>query len=137
MHAMTLPIALTRAAALDRLAEVIPRSGTAYAARRNTDAGREGEPTTTALSPYLRRRLLLEQEVVAAALAAHGPVQAAKFVEEVFWRSYFKGHLETHPAIWSRTNAAVAAERERLADQRRAASRLRNRGGRMHLHRRL
>ncbi len=115
MHAMNQPIVLTRAAALDRLAEVMPRSGRDYAANRNTDAGPQAEPTTTALSPYLRRRLLLEQEVVEAALAAHGPERASKFVEEVFWRSYFKGHLELHPSIWPRTNDAAAAEHDRLA----------------------
>ena len=95
---MAHPTPLTRAAALTRLAQAIPRSGHTYAAHRNTDPGPEAEPTTTILSPYLRRRLLLEQEVIEAALAAHGPQPAAKFVEEVFWRSYFKGRLETHPS---------------------------------------
>ena len=108
---------LTRAAGLARLAEVIPRAGTAYAAGRNTDLGPGREPSTTALSPYLRRRLILEEEVVAAALAAHGPEKARKFVEEVFWRSYFKGHLETHPAIWTNYQALLGQERNQLAVQ--------------------
>jgi len=106
-----------RAAALDHLARVAPRTGTAYAARRNTDAGPDAEPTTTALSPYLRRRLLLEPEVIAAAAEAHGPDAREKFVEEVFWRTYFKGHLETHPALWSRYLDLVADGRNQLATQ--------------------
>ena len=32
---------------------------------------------------------------------AHGPDKAFKFIEEVFWRSYFKGWLELRPSIWS------------------------------------
>ena len=115
MGAMDPNIVLTRSAALERLAEVLPRSGRIYASNRNTDAGPEAEATTTALSPYLRRRLLLEQEVVEAAVAAHGHEGAVKFVQEVFWRSYFKGYLETHPTIWTRTLDAVTEEREGLA----------------------
>ena len=108
------PIVLTRQAALDRLAAVVPRAGRAYAARRNTDAGPQADATTTALSPYLRRRLLLEQEVIAAALGAHRHQAAEKFVDEVFWRSYFKGYLETHPAVWTRYIDAVSEERDRV-----------------------
>ncbi len=67
MRAMDHDILLTRAAGLDRLADIVPRTGRIYASGRNTDAGPDFEPTTTVLSPYLRRRLLLEEEVVAAA----------------------------------------------------------------------
>ncbi len=105
---------MTRAAALDRLAATVPRAGRAYAEGRGTDAGPDAEPTTTALSPFLRRRLLLEEEAVAAALAAHGPQAAERFVGEVFWRTYFKGHLETHPAAWTGFLAALARERARM-----------------------
>ena len=105
---------MTRNAALVRLAGVIPDAGPVYAANRNADAG-PGRETTTVLSPYLRRRLLLEEEVVAAALAAHGPGPAARFVEEVFWRTYFKGHLETHPAIWADYLALVEEGQGQLA----------------------
>ncbi len=108
---------LTRAAGLERLADMIPRAGRAYAASRNVDAGPGAAATTSMLSPYLRRRLILEQEVIAAALAAHGPEKAEKFVQEVFWRSYFKGHLETHPALWTDYLAAVAQARDDLATQ--------------------
>ena len=106
---------LTRAAALARLAEVIPRTGRAYAEGRNTDRGPDAGPSTTALSPFLRRRLLLEEEVVEAALAAHGPGAAGKFTDEVFWRTYFKGNLETHPSVWADYLRLVAEGRNRLA----------------------
>ena len=108
---------LTRAAALDQLATVIPHVGRAYAPGRNTDVGPNRRSTTTALSPHLRRRLLLEEEVVSAALDEHGPEGAGKFIEEVFWRSYFKGHLETRPAIWKRYDALVAEGKDRIASQ--------------------
>ncbi|WP_084698663.1 FAD-binding domain-containing protein [Muricoccus aerilatus] len=110
-------LTLSRAAALDHLARAIPRTDRAYAEGRNTDRGPEVQPSTTALSPYLRRRLLLEEEVIDTVLAAHASGEAAKFVEEVFWRSYFKGHLETHPSIWTDYHRLVAEGRHRLATQ--------------------
>jgi deoxyribodipyrimidine photo-lyase len=53
------------------------------------------------MSPYVRRRLVLEQDLVAAAIAAHGPLDAEKFVQEVIWRGYFKGWLERRPQVWA------------------------------------
>ena len=106
---------LSRAAGLARLAAVVPRAGRAYAAGRNTDRGPSEEATTSALSPYLRRRLVLEQEAVDAALAAHGPAEADRFVQEVFWRGYFKGHLETRPGLWTDYLRLVEQGRNRLA----------------------
>ncbi len=106
---------LTRAAGLDRLAAFAPRMGRDYAAGRNTDSGPQAEATTSALSPYLRRRLVLEHEAVATALDRHGAGAAEKFVQEVFWRSYFKGHLETRPALWADYRRLVEEGRRGLA----------------------
>lgn len=108
---------MTRAVGMARLDAFSSRMGRAYAAGRNTDHGSMAETSTSALSPYLRRRLVLEQEVVDAALAVHGPVEADKFVQEVFWRSYFKGHLETRPALWTDYLRLVEQERQRLETQ--------------------
>ncbi len=104
---------LSRADGLARLHEAAAGLGRAYAAGRNADRG-PGQPTTTALSPYLRRRLLLEREVVDVALEAHGPA-AEKFVQEVLWRGYFKGDLETRPALWTGYLDLVADGRAGLA----------------------
>ena len=106
---------LTRAAGLDRLTEFLAGAGAAYAGDRNTDRGPGQRPTTSALSPYLRRRLVTEAEVVEAAGRAFGDGGADKFVSEVFWRTYFKGHLETHPAAWTDCLAQAAAGHDRLA----------------------
>ncbi len=115
MAAMDRSFPLTRAAGLDRLAAIVPRLGRTYSGGRNTDRGPAAETATSALSPYLRRRLLTEREVVAAVLDRHEPPVAEKFVQEVFWRTYFKGHLETHPALWTSYLGHVAAGRDQLA----------------------
>ena len=103
---------LDRATGLARLASFTSAAGGRYAATRNTDHGNGREPSTSALSPYLRRRLLTEEEVVAAALEAHGRRGAERFIEEVAWRSYFKGHLETRPSIWTDHRRQVDEARE-------------------------
>ncbi len=90
----------TRAAALSRLTAFVPKAGRAYAHGRNTDFGRGGHDAVSTLSPYTRRRLLTEREIVEAAVAAHGREEAEKYVSEVFWRTYFKGWLERRPGVW-------------------------------------
>ncbi|MCC5956107.1 MAG: deoxyribodipyrimidine photolyase [Natronohydrobacter sp.] len=91
----------TRAAGLARLAAFAPRMGKHYATGRNFDLGPERHKDVSGLSPYLRRRLVLEEEVAEAALAAHGINGAEKFLQEVLWRGYFKGWLEHRPGIWT------------------------------------
>lgn len=90
----------TRAAGLARLAAFTPYMGRPYTNGRNTDLGTASPTAVSMLSPYLRRRLITEAEVVAAAMGAHGEL-AEKFIHEVAWRSYFKGWLEQHPSVWT------------------------------------
>ena len=106
---------MTRDAGLARLAEFLATAGADYAAARNTDRGPGAAPTTSALSPYLPRRLATAPEGAAAADRAFGDGGAEKFVSEVFWRTYFKGHLETHPAAWTDYLALAGSDRDRLA----------------------
>ncbi len=107
---------LTRDAALARLQMFIPLAGRAYAARRNHDGGPDGKATTSLLSPAIRRRLISEAEVVAAAVAAHGFATAEKFVQEVCWRTYWVGWLQQRPDIWTRLQADVVRMEAMLAD---------------------
>jgi deoxyribodipyrimidine photo-lyase len=91
----------TRAAGLERLNAFVPLAGRIYAAKRNIDAEPDQRSNVSVLSPYIRHRMITEEEVLSAVLAKHTPSAAGKFVQEVFWRTYFKGHLETRPMIWS------------------------------------
>lgn len=104
----------TRAAALARLVDFAPRMGRAYAEGRNTDPGPGARRDVSLLSPYLRHRLLTESEAIGTALAEHGAEGAQIFVQEVFWRSYWKGWLQLHPSVWDDYVARVAADHARL-----------------------
>ncbi len=92
----------TRAEGLRRLAAFVPNAGRAYADTRNADAGTDARTNVSMLSRYLRYRLITEREVVAAVLERHGLHAAEKFVQEVLWRTYWKGWLELRPEIWDR-----------------------------------
>ena len=104
LHAnLNLPVA-TRKGALDRLQKFLPRAGRDYAANRNFDLGPSAHEHVSCLSPYLRTRLLSEAEVIQDVLAHHSRSSAEKFVQEVLWRTYWKGWLEMRPAVWGDYN---------------------------------
>ncbi len=90
----------TRAAGHQRAVEAVPRLGASYGRDRNHDRGLGNENTVSALSPYVRHRLITEQELVAAVIERHGVRAPEKFVQEVFWRTYWKGWLELRPQVW-------------------------------------
>lgn len=90
----------SRTQAWERLNQFLPRAGKQYSQSRNFDLGPENRENISLLSPYLRRRLLLEEEVVRTVLAEHSFHSAEKFLQEVFWRTYWKGWLEMRPQIW-------------------------------------
>ena len=97
---MDQPFPPTRAAGLARLQAFVPRAGRAYAARRNLVLPETGHRNVSGLSPYLRHRLVTEREVLTAVLGRHSLQAAEKFVQEVFWRTYWKGWLERRPGVW-------------------------------------
>jgi deoxyribodipyrimidine photo-lyase len=104
-----LPFPFTRAGALDRLERFVPLAGPLYAAGRNADPGPDAAGAVSRLSACLRYRLVTEREVVAAVLERHSLRAAEKFVQEVLWRTYWKGWLEMRPLLWTR----FVDERER------------------------
>ncbi|WP_270938245.1 FAD-binding domain-containing protein, partial [Falsiroseomonas oryzae] len=112
---MTETFPASRAEALARLDAFAPRMGAAYATGRNTDPGPGRRHDVSLLSPALRHRLVTEAEVVGTALDRHGAQAAEKFIQEVFWRSYWKGWLELRPGVWDAYRAELARDRAMLA----------------------
>jgi deoxyribodipyrimidine photo-lyase len=86
----------TRETGLRRLEEFLPLAGGDYTERRNHVPG-----TVSALSPYVRHRLLTEDEIAGAVLKRHSFETAEKFLQEVCWRTYWKGWLEMRPDVWT------------------------------------
>ncbi len=79
------------------------KAGSRYERDRNTDFGSVAKSHTIAvsqLSPYIRHRMVLETEVLKATLSRETSSAAEKFIQEVCWRTYWKGWLEHRPAVW-------------------------------------
>lgn len=89
----------TRKAGLVRLKAFAPFAGSAYARGRNADLGPEDRSNISCLSPWLARRMITEEEVVSEVLRYHSFAGAEKFIQEVFWRTYWKGWLEMRPDV--------------------------------------
>ena len=70
-----------------------------YSLDRNFDYGIPHN-NVSRLSPYLRRRFISEYEVLKTVLNKHKYENIEKFIEEIFWRTYWKGWLETHPYVY-------------------------------------
>lgn len=107
-----------REAGLSQLRLFVPSAGARYAESRNYDFGPGRRANVSLLSPYISHRLVLEEEVLQSALQHHSMSAANKFVQEVFWRTYFKGWLEQRPAAWTayrRSLARLLQELERQA----------------------
>ncbi len=106
----------TREAALGQLQAFVPHAGHDYATQRNYDIAPDITATSThfnqenrnpssghsvsRLSPWVRHRLITEQEILYAVLAQHNFQSSEKFIQEVFWRGYFKGWLEHRKSVW-------------------------------------
>ena len=114
---MSAPLAFipTREAALALMAEFLPFAGR-YSADRNFV--RPGHPNISRLSPWVQKRVVLESEIVAAARARWSFPAVEKFVQEVYWRTYWKGWLEQRPEAWSRWVEALPRLREGLKGER-------------------
>lgn len=89
----------SRPAALGRLGDFVREGAGAYARTRNFV--KRGHGNVSRLSAALRHRLVSEEEVVTAVLASHRFAAVEKFVQEVVWRTYWKGWLEQHPGVWA------------------------------------
>jgi deoxyribodipyrimidine photo-lyase len=98
-----------RAAALARLDAFVPLAAK-YAGRRNFDLGTGRHDGVSRLSPYIRTRLVTEEECTRAVLARHSPRSAEKFLQEIAWRTYWKGWLEMRPEAWSHYLATLAEQ---------------------------
>ena len=108
----------TREAGLKRLKEFAPFAGETYSNERNFDFSFTKKNSVSALSPWIKHRLITEEEVLIEILKYHSPHSAMKFIQEVFWRGYFKGWLEQHPTVWPHHNEKLIKEYTKLENNK-------------------
>ena len=71
-----------------------------YKSKRNFDYGSYKKNFVSALSPAFSRRIITEKEVIKHVSSQFSFGQIEKFVDEICWRTYWKGWLEHRPAVW-------------------------------------
>jgi deoxyribodipyrimidine photo-lyase len=90
----------SREEALVLLTAFLSKAGKSYKKNRNFDLGAGQHKHVSQLSAYIKRRIITKEDVLRKVLSAHSLNEAGKFIDEIFWRTYFKGWLESRPHLW-------------------------------------
>jgi len=91
----------SRKEALDVLENYLEKDISIYTAQRNFDYGPQNRKNISCLSPYITHRLISEYEVAKKVLSKYPYQKVEKFIQEIFWRVYWKGWLELRPKVWT------------------------------------
>ena len=91
----------SRAKALDKLNYFVENNLSEYSKLRNFDFGPENRSNISCLSPYVTHGIVDEKEIIKRSLGKFSFSKNEKFIQEVLWRTYWKGWLELRPNVWS------------------------------------
>ena len=91
----------SKAAALNRLNNFVEQNLFEYSKLRNFDFGPENRTNISGLSPYITHGVINEKEVIEKSLSKFSFSKNEKFIQEVLWRTYWKGWLELRPNVWT------------------------------------
>jgi len=91
----------SRDEALNQLDDFINNGLTDYSKLRNFDFGPEKRTNISCLSPYITHGVINEKEIIQKALSKFSFSKNEKFIQEVLWRTYWKGWLELRPNVWT------------------------------------
>ena len=91
----------TREEALQDLENYINKEIVNYSTQRNFDFGPGKRKNVSCLSPYISHRLITEYEVVKKVISKFPFQKVEKYIQEIFWRVYWKGWLELRPQVWT------------------------------------
>ena len=91
----------SRKEALAVLENYLEKDISNYTAQRNFDFGPRSRKNISCLSPYITHRLISEYEVAKKVLSKYPYQKVEKFIQEIFWRVYWKGWLELRPKVWT------------------------------------
>ena len=75
---------------------------TFYEKYRNYDNGPESENFVSGISQFVTHRVLLEYSIIKDIRFNYKSKNVNKFIEEVYWRIYWKGWLENRPSVWTK-----------------------------------
>ena len=91
----------SREKAIEKLNNFIEINLSEYSKLRNFDFGPDNRSNISCLSPYITHGIINELEVIDKSLKKFSFTKNEKFIQEVLWRTYWKGWLELRPNVWS------------------------------------
>jgi deoxyribodipyrimidine photo-lyase len=91
----------SRASAIEKLNKFVNQNLFEYSSLRNFDYGPNNRSNISCLSPYITHGIISELEVIKNSLSKFSFSKNEKFIQEVLWRTYWKGWLELRPAVWT------------------------------------
>ena len=106
----------SKAAALNRLNNFVEKNLFEYSKLRNFDFGPEKRTNISGLSPYITHGVINEKEVIEKSLSRFPFLKNEKFIQEILWRTYWKGWLELRPNVWTDYVAKLNKIREEFKD---------------------
>jgi deoxyribodipyrimidine photo-lyase len=91
----------SRASAVEKLNKFTEENLFEYAKLRNFDYGPKNRTNISCLSPYITHGVISELELIKKSLNKFSFSKNEKFIQEVLWRTYWKGWLELRPNVWT------------------------------------
>jgi hypothetical protein len=90
----------SRASAIENLNKFVDQNLFEYSKLRNFDFGPDNRSNISCLSPYITHGVINEIEVIKKSLNKFSFSKNEKFIQEILWRTYWKGWLELRPSVW-------------------------------------
>ena len=106
----------SRASAIENLNRFVDQNLFEYSKLRNFDYGPDNRSNISCLSPYITHGVISELEVIKKSLSKFSFSKNEKFIQEVLWRTYWKGWLELRPNVWTDYVAELNKIREEYKD---------------------
>jgi len=91
----------SRAFAEELLNEFIENNLANYSKLRNFDYGPDKRNNVSCLSPYVTHGVINEVELIKKSLNKYSFVKNEKFIQEIMWRTFWKGWMELRPDVWT------------------------------------
>jgi len=108
----------SRVKAIDKLNNFVEKNLSDYSKLRNFDFGPDKRDNVSCLSPYVTHGVLNEIEIIKKSLAKFSFSKNEKFIQEVLWRTYWKGWLELRPNVWNDYLVSLKSLREKFKDNK-------------------
>ncbi len=106
----------SRASAIEKLNNFVEQNLFEYSRLRNFDYGPNNRSNISCLSPYITHGVISELEVIKKSLSKFSFSKNEKFIQEVLWRTYWKGWLELRPNVWTDYLNQLKRVREEFKD---------------------